>query len=142
MVFNNTFNNISAILREFLDNIYFTFIRPILEYTFEVWDNCRYHNSDRLAILQLEAARIATGLACYTSVDSIYRETGWKKLSTRREVNKICMFYGDRCLSLCYFFFLMLAFVLPFQDSDYPFDSFKLFFNFIIALFHHFKTIS
>jgi hypothetical protein len=34
-----------------------------------------------------------TGLTCYTSLDSIYREAGWEKLSTRREVNKLCMFY-------------------------------------------------
>ena len=33
------------------------------------------------------------------------------------------------------FFFLMLVFVLPFPDSDYPFDVFKLFFICIIALF-------
>jgi hypothetical protein len=26
--------------REYLENIYFTFIRPILEYSSEVWDNC------------------------------------------------------------------------------------------------------
>jgi hypothetical protein len=79
--------------REYLENIYFTFIRPIFEYTSEVWDSCRHHNSNRLAILQLEAVRIATGLTWYTSLDSIYSETGWKKLSTRREVKQICMFY-------------------------------------------------
>ena len=50
-------------------------------------------NSDRLEKLQLEAARIVTGLTCYTSLDSIYRETGWGKLSTRREVKQLCMFY-------------------------------------------------
>jgi hypothetical protein len=49
--------------------------------------------SDRLEQLQLEAVRIVTGLTCYTGLDSIYRETGWKKLSTRREVKKLCMFY-------------------------------------------------
>jgi hypothetical protein len=27
--------------REYLENIYFTFIRPILEYSSEVWDNSR-----------------------------------------------------------------------------------------------------
>jgi hypothetical protein len=26
-------------------------------------------------------------------LDSIYRETGWEKLSTRREVKTLCMFY-------------------------------------------------
>jgi hypothetical protein len=41
----------------------------------------------------LEAARIVTGLTCYTSLDSIYRETGREKLSTRREAKKLCMFY-------------------------------------------------
>ncbi len=79
--------------REYLENIYFTFIRPILEYTSEVWDDCGHHNSNRLAILPLEAAHIVTGLTCYTSLDSIYWETGCKKLSTRREVKQICMFY-------------------------------------------------
>jgi hypothetical protein len=44
--------------------------------------NAKKHNSDRLEKLQLEAARIVTGLTCYTSLDSIYRETGWEKLST------------------------------------------------------------
>jgi hypothetical protein len=79
--------------REYLENIYFTFIRPILEYSSEVWDNCCQVNSDRLEKLQLEAARIVTGLTCYTCLDSIYKETGWEKLSTRREINKLCMFY-------------------------------------------------
>ena len=64
-----------------------------MENTSEVWNSFGHHNSNRLAILQLEAARIATGLICYTNLDSIYRETGWKKLSTRREVKQICMFY-------------------------------------------------
>jgi hypothetical protein len=40
-----------------------------------------------------EAARIVTGLTCYTSLNSIYREAGWEKLSTRQEVKKLCMFY-------------------------------------------------
>ena len=58
-----------------------------------MWDNCGHDNFDILAILQLEAARIVTGLICYTRLDAIYRETGCKKLSTRREVKNICMFY-------------------------------------------------
>jgi hypothetical protein len=79
--------------REYLENIYFIFIWQILEYSSEVWYNCGHVNSDRLEKLQLEAARIVTGLICYTSWDSIYREAGWEKLSTRREVTKLCMFY-------------------------------------------------
>jgi hypothetical protein len=46
--------------REYLENIYFTFIRPILEYSSEVWDNCGQVNSDRL-----EKTTIGSGLYCY-----------------------------------------------------------------------------
>jgi hypothetical protein len=42
--------------------MYLTFIRPVLEYASEVWDNCGQTNSDRLEKVQLEAARIVTGL--------------------------------------------------------------------------------
>jgi hypothetical protein len=58
-----------------------TFIRPILEYGCEVWDNCGAINSDRLEQVQTEAARIVTGLTSYASLDSIYCETGWEKLT-------------------------------------------------------------
>ena len=61
-----------------------------MEHTSEVWDNCGQVNYDRLAIL---AARIATWITCYTSLDSIYRETGLEKLSTKREAKQLCMFY-------------------------------------------------
>ena len=74
-----------------------------MEYTSEVWDNCGHDNSDGLAILQLEAARIVTGIKCYTTLVSIYRETGCKKLITRREVKKICMFYKLNVVSFLEF---------------------------------------
>jgi hypothetical protein len=45
-----------------LEKIYLTFIRPVLEYASEVWDNCGQINSDSLEKVQLEAARIVTGL--------------------------------------------------------------------------------
>jgi hypothetical protein len=60
--------------RQYLENIYITFIRPILEYGSEVWDNCGAVNSDRLEKVQTEAARIVTGLTSYASLDSIYCE--------------------------------------------------------------------
>jgi hypothetical protein len=44
--------------RQYLENIYITFSRPILEYSSEVWDNCGAVNSDRLEKVQTEAARI------------------------------------------------------------------------------------
>jgi hypothetical protein len=88
---------------EYLEYIYFAFIRPIFEYTSEVLDNCGHDISDGLPILQLEAAGIVTGIKCYTTLVSIYRETGCKKLITRREVKKICMFYKLNVVSFLEF---------------------------------------
>jgi hypothetical protein len=73
--------------------MYLIFIRPLLEYAGEVWDNCTLADSERLEKIQLEAARIVTGLASYASILSIYTETGWGKLSVRREKRKLSLFY-------------------------------------------------
>jgi hypothetical protein len=78
--------------RNFLENIYMTFIRPLLEYSCEVWNSCWV--ADRLEQLQLEASRIVTGLAAYASLSSLYAETGWEKLSTRRKIRKLSLFYN------------------------------------------------
>ena len=64
-----------------------------MEYASEVWDNCGQINSDRLEKVQLEAARIVTGLPSFASINSIYIETGWEKLKTRREARKLVLFY-------------------------------------------------
>jgi hypothetical protein len=48
--------------REYLERIYLTFILPILEYSCEVWDNCGQMNADGLEKINLEAARIITGM--------------------------------------------------------------------------------
>jgi hypothetical protein len=54
-----------------------TFIRPLLEYSCEVWDSCTAADAGRLKQLQLEAARIVTGLTAYNaSLSSLYAKTG------------------------------------------------------------------
>jgi hypothetical protein len=72
--------------------MYLTFIRPVLEYASEVWDNCGQIKSDRIEKAQLEAASIVTGLTSFASINSIYIETGWEKLKTRRDVRKMVLF--------------------------------------------------
>lgn len=71
-----------------------TFIRPLLEYSCEVWDSCTVADAVRLEQLQLEAARIDTGLTAYASLSSLYAETGWEKLNTRRKIRKLSLFYN------------------------------------------------
>ena len=80
--------------REILEKIYLTFIRPLLVYSCEVWDNCSQTDNDRLEKLQLEATRIAPGLTAFSSRDSVYKETGWEKLSSTRERKKLCLMYN------------------------------------------------
>jgi hypothetical protein len=80
--------------REILEKNYLTFIRPLLEYSCEVWENCSQTDNDRLEKLQLEAARIVTGLTAYSSRDSLYQETGWEKLLCRQERKELCLMYN------------------------------------------------
>ena len=62
--------------RQTLSKLYCVFIRPLLEYACELWDGCSRFDTDKLEKLQLEAARIVTGLPCYASRQSLYFETG------------------------------------------------------------------
>jgi hypothetical protein len=48
--------------KQTLSNIYLTFIRPTLEYACEVWDGCFEREVAKLEKVQLESARIVTGL--------------------------------------------------------------------------------
>ena len=49
-----------------LQSIYFSFIRPVLEYAGVVWDNCTQYEAKELETIQIEAARIVTGSnRCY-----------------------------------------------------------------------------
>ena len=48
-----------------LNKIYCTYIRPLLEYASELWDGCNQTGADRLEKIQLNAARIVTGLPIF-----------------------------------------------------------------------------
>jgi hypothetical protein len=73
--------------RSNLEKRYLVYIRPIFEYASEVWDNCGYVNASKLERLQLEAARIFTGLCKFqfyisrTWVGDFARKTDKKKTS-------------------------------------------------------------
>ena len=57
-----------------LDKLYLVYIRPLFEYACELWDNCGIGNSQKLEQLQLEAARIVTGLPIFTKTQILYRD--------------------------------------------------------------------
>ncbi len=79
--------------RKSLELMYFIYIRPILEYADVVWDNCTLYEKEELEKIQLEAARIVCGATKLVSLDLLYKETGWEKLSSRRRKHKLITFY-------------------------------------------------
>ena len=50
-------------------------------------------DANRLEQIQMNAARIVTGLPVFASLRSLYFETGWEILSDRRRVRKLTLMY-------------------------------------------------
>ena len=79
--------------RKFLEIIYTSFIRPMLEYGNEIWDNCTQYEKDDPEKIQTEAARIATGTTKLVSLENLCSVTGWDTLDMRRKKQKLTLFY-------------------------------------------------
>jgi hypothetical protein len=79
--------------RKVLEILYFTYIRSGLEYASSVWTNCTLYESNQLETVQIEAARICTGLPKYCSLERLYSEIGWIPLETRRKIKKLILMY-------------------------------------------------
>jgi hypothetical protein len=73
--------------------VFIEFIHPILEYREIVWDNCSLHESELLESVQLEAARIITGLRKGKSHAKLYTELGWVPLKEHRRTNKLILLH-------------------------------------------------
>ena len=76
-------------MKKTLLKIYFAIIRPVLEYSDVVWDNCTEKDSKMLEDLQVEAGRIITGLRCNSSrkKNCIHDKLEWDLLQTRKRFN-------------------------------------------------------
>ena len=99
--------------RKSLEIIYTSFIRPLLEYSNAVWDNCTQYESNDLEKIQSEAAPIVTGATKLTSLQSIYIETGWESLASRRLKSKLVLFYKMQNEIYCDMF--SYQYIVPFQ---------------------------
>ena len=76
-----------------LNQIYISYVRPILVYSSIVWDNCTAEQARSLEKLQNEAARIVTGLTRSVSLGRLYNECNWDSLALRRYNQKIKFMY-------------------------------------------------
>ena len=79
--------------RKALNQIYISFLRPILEYGSSVWDSCTNYEKDSLEKIQHEAVRIVTGLTRSVSLRNLYKEINWLSLDERRRYQKLIMAY-------------------------------------------------
>ena len=77
--------------RKSLQTIYFSFVRPLLEYADKVWDNCSQYESNQLEQIQSEAARSDWRHQIGFCKFSLH-ETGRETLSVRRKKHKLIMF--------------------------------------------------
>ena len=76
--------------RKSLNQIYLSYLRPLLEYASVVWDGCTLYEKKTLQQIQYEAAtcRLITGLTRSVSNEKLIKEIGWLSLSDRRLFQK------------------------------------------------------
>lgn len=79
--------------RKSLEHMYFSYVRPILEYADIIWDNCPNYMKEKLEHINYEAARIITGATKLTSIRILLQECGWETLEERRNKHKILLFH-------------------------------------------------
>ena len=74
-----------SLSRNALNQMYTSYMLPIVEYSSVVWDGCSEQDSVTLQKVQNEAARFVTGLTRSVSLENLYKECGWATLSQRRQ---------------------------------------------------------
>ena len=75
------------------NKIYIGFIRPLLEYSDSVWDNCFTECKKQLESIHNEAGRIVSGATKLCSSEKLLAELGWETLQERRTKHKLLIFY-------------------------------------------------
>ena len=67
------------ISRKSLEKIY-SYIRPLLEYSDTVWENCSAESKKLLEAIHTKAARIVSGATKLRSIDKLFLHLGWEPL--------------------------------------------------------------
>ncbi len=76
-----------------LERMYFSTIRPLLEYADVVWNNCSNELKNQLESVQIEAARIVCGATKLCNIEKLYQELKWETLENRRNKHKLILLY-------------------------------------------------
>ena len=73
--------------------IYTSFIRPVLEFGFQLYDNCSIELSEKIEHVQRECLLFVTGAYKKTSHRELLKEVGITTLEKRRKIQKIQFMY-------------------------------------------------
>jgi hypothetical protein len=127
--------------------MYFSYVRPILEYADVIWDNCPNYIKEKLEHINYEAARIITGATKLTSIRILLQECGMETLEERRNKHKILLFHkmvnktvpniypilfhppSDKLINialgtiLIYFMYILVQLIIIIAVYLQPFDS-------------------
>lgn len=79
--------------RHTLQTLYKSIVRSNMEFADVVWDGCSLGDAELLENVQFEAARLITGAMKGTHRESLLLETGLHRLSSRRKMHKLTVFY-------------------------------------------------
>ena len=79
--------------RQAQEKMYFASIRPLLEYSDSVWDNCSIEAISQLDSIHHEAASIITGGTKLCNLEKLLADLGWDSLQERRTKYKLVIFY-------------------------------------------------
>ena len=72
--------------RKSLEQMYISFVRPLLEYCDSVWDNASVDSKKQLDAVHVEAARIITGATKLCSIEKLLSDLGWESLQNRPNI--------------------------------------------------------
>ena len=84
---------VNLLSRKSLEKLYISFIRPLLEYSDSVWDNCSSESKKQLEAIHTESARIVSGATKLCSIEKLFVELGWESLQSRQNKHKLILFY-------------------------------------------------
>ncbi len=77
--------------RKSIELLYFSYIRPIIEYAGIIFGNQTLAIDAKLENIQTQAALICTGSLFNTNRENLLNELGWPSLSDRRSVSKLSL---------------------------------------------------
>ena len=83
-----------SLSRNALNQMYMSYLLPIVEYASVVWDGCSEQDSVTLQKIQHKAVRLVTGLKRSVSLENQYKKFGWATQSQSGQQHKLSFMYN------------------------------------------------